>query len=69
MIEYPLFLVSNVPIIENHPLSCYTSRKIEYSAKINEILGEEELSCKFVIDKEKEFNNETSLLLSESLSK
>ncbi|GES98969.1 kinase-like domain-containing protein [Rhizophagus clarus] len=56
---------SNEPITKNHPLSCYTSRKINYSAKLNEILNKEELSAKYVIVEEKEFNYETSL--SESL--
>ncbi|CAB4435218.1 unnamed protein product [Rhizophagus irregularis] len=51
---------NNEPITKNHPLSCYTSRKIDYSAKLNEILTE--LSTKIVIDEERESN-----LLSESL--
>ncbi|EXX54180.1 Tpk3p [Rhizophagus irregularis DAOM 197198w] len=53
---------NNEPITKNHPLSCYTSRKIDYSAKLNEILTQEELSTKIVIDEERE-----SKLLSESL--
>ena len=59
--------LGDAPITKNHPLSCYTSRKIDYSAKLNEILNQEELSSIFVIDEEKEYNNETTLLLSESL--
>ncbi|PKC13721.1 kinase-like protein [Rhizophagus irregularis] len=50
-----LLLVSNEPITKNHPLSCDTSRKIDYSAKLNEILNQEELSIKFIIDEEREF--------------
>ncbi|GES98972.1 kinase-like domain-containing protein [Rhizophagus clarus] len=53
------------PIAEGHPLSCYISRKIDYSAKLDIILSKEELSTKFIIE-EKEFNNETTLS-SESL--
>ncbi|GBC03671.1 hypothetical protein RclHR1_05250007 [Rhizophagus clarus] len=44
----------NVHVI-NHPLSCYTSRKIDYSAKLNEILSQE-LSSKIVIDEGKDIN-------------
>ncbi|CAB4387591.1 unnamed protein product [Rhizophagus irregularis] len=53
---------NNEPITKNHPLSCYTSRKIDYSMKLNETLTQEELSTKIVIDEEKELT-----LLSESL--
>ncbi len=67
MILFYLNLLGNEPITENHSLSCYTSRKIDYSAKLNKILNQEELSCKLVINEEKEYNNETILLLSESL--
>ncbi|CAI2182610.1 19111_t:CDS:2 [Funneliformis geosporum] len=35
--------------IQNHPSSCYTSRKIEYSARINEIISQE-LSSKIIIN-------------------
>ena len=50
-------------ITKNHPLSCYTSRKIDYSAKLNEILIKEELSSIIVVER----NNATTL--SESLGK
>ena len=60
-------LLGNEPITKNHPLSCYTSRKIDYSVKLNKILNQEELSSKIVIDEENEHNNEIILLLSESL--
>ncbi|PKB92112.1 hypothetical protein RhiirA5_445990 [Rhizophagus irregularis] len=53
---------NNEPITKNHPLSCYTSRKIDYSAKLNEILTQEELSTKIIVCEERE-----SKLLSESL--
>ncbi|POG73394.1 kinase-like domain-containing protein [Rhizophagus irregularis DAOM 181602=DAOM 197198] len=56
-IEIPI--PNNEPITKNHPLSCYTSKKINYSAKLNEILTQEELSTKIVVYEEK--------LLSESL--
>ncbi|PKK73562.1 kinase-like protein [Rhizophagus irregularis] len=52
---YQIFSFCNEPITKNHPLSCYTSRKIDYSAKLNEILNQEELSIKFIIDEEREF--------------
>ncbi|UZO07074.1 uncharacterized protein OCT59_027377 [Rhizophagus irregularis] len=53
---------SNEQITKNHPLSCYTSRKIDYSAKINEILSQEELSTKIVIDEKKGIINDITLL-------
>jgi hypothetical protein len=57
----------NEPVIHNHQLSCYTSRKIDYSAKLNEILNYQgELSSKIIINKIEE-NNESQL--SESLGK
>ncbi|CAB4387608.1 unnamed protein product [Rhizophagus irregularis] len=55
----------NEPTTKNHPSSCYTSRKIDYSAKLDGILNQEELSSKFVIDEERNYNNEP--ILSESL--
>jgi hypothetical protein len=64
----PFYLGNEQITTKNHPLSCYTSRKIDYSAKINEILTREELSSKFMKDERKEINNETTLL-SESLGK
>lgn len=63
---YLNFLV-NEPTIKNHPSSCYTSRNIDYSAKLDEILNQEGLSSKFVIDEERNYNNEPISLLSESL--
>jgi hypothetical protein len=36
-----MFIESEI-IIENHPLSCYTSRKFDYSTKLNEILMQNE---------------------------
>ena len=42
-------------ISKNHPLSCYTSRKIGYSTRLNEILNQE-LSSKFIIDEDEEKN-------------
>ncbi|CAB5200313.1 unnamed protein product [Rhizophagus irregularis] len=53
---------SNEQITKNHPLSCYTGRKIDYSAKINEILSQEELSTKIVIDEKKGIINDITLL-------
>ncbi|PKY56519.1 hypothetical protein RhiirA4_476875 [Rhizophagus irregularis] len=47
----------NKPITQNnHPSTCYTSRKIDYSAKLNEILNQGELSSIIVTD-----NNRTML--------
>ncbi|CAB4493763.1 unnamed protein product [Rhizophagus irregularis] len=39
----------NEPEIIYHPKSCYTSRKFNYSTKLNEILLQDELSNKIVI--------------------
>ncbi|PKC09967.1 kinase-like protein [Rhizophagus irregularis] len=55
----------NKPIIPNHPLSCYTSRKIDYSAKLNEILSQRELSSKTTINDIE--NNDEIIISSESL--
>ena len=58
----------NELIIQNHPLSCYTSKRIDYSAKLNEILSQKELSSKIIIDNgEDEENNHT--MLSKDLGK
>ncbi|GES91743.1 kinase-like domain-containing protein [Rhizophagus clarus] len=52
-----------IPIPENeqeiiyHPKSCYTSRKFDYSARLNEILLRDELSDKIVITDNKNDNN------------
>ncbi|GES92489.1 kinase-like domain-containing protein [Rhizophagus clarus] len=48
----------------NHPLSCYASRNFDYSAKLNEILSQEEMSSKLMIT---EKNNHNEIVLSESL--
>jgi hypothetical protein len=51
-------LIDNEPEIVYHPKSCYTSRKFNYSAKLNEILLQDELSNKIVIiDDENDNNN------------
>ncbi|CAB5207127.1 unnamed protein product [Rhizophagus irregularis] len=39
----------NEPEIAYHLKSCYTSRKFNYSAKLNEMLSQDELSNKIVI--------------------
>ncbi|CAB5363422.1 unnamed protein product [Rhizophagus irregularis] len=57
--------IVNEPIIPNHPLSCYTSRKIDYSAKLNEILSQRELSSKTTINDIE--NNDEIIISSESL--
>ena len=41
--------IENEPEVVYHPKSCYTSRKIDYSAKLNEILSQDELSSKIII--------------------
>ncbi len=51
------FIIENEPVIENHPLSCYTSRKIDYSEKLNEIL-----SSKIIINKEEDDHNNITIL-------
>ena len=43
------FVIENEPEIVYHPKSCYTSRKLNYSDKLNEILAQDELSNKVVI--------------------
>ncbi|CAB4478612.1 unnamed protein product [Rhizophagus irregularis] len=40
----------NEPKITYHPNSCYASRKITYSAKLNEHLAQDLLSYKIIID-------------------
>jgi len=55
------FIIENEPVIENHPLSCYTSRRIDYSAKLNEIL-----SSKIIINNKKN-NHDNVTILSEGL--
>jgi hypothetical protein len=45
----PLIFIDNEPEITYHPKSCYTSKKFDYSAKLNEILAQDELSNKIVI--------------------
>jgi hypothetical protein len=53
-----LYFIDNEPEILYHPKSCYTSRKFNYSAKLNEILLQDELSNKIVIiDDENDNNN------------
>ncbi|RIA89368.1 hypothetical protein C1645_825003 [Glomus cerebriforme] len=39
----------NEPEIIYHPKSCYTSRRIDYSAKLNEILSQDGLSNRIII--------------------
>ncbi|CAI2179340.1 11491_t:CDS:2 [Funneliformis geosporum] len=39
-------------VIENHPLSCYTSKKINYSARLVESLNRTELSSEIIIKDE-----------------
>ena len=34
-----LFIIENESVMENHPLSCYVSRQIDYSAKLSETLS------------------------------
>ncbi|CAB4440984.1 unnamed protein product [Rhizophagus irregularis] len=47
-----------------HPLTCYTSKKFDYSVKLNEILNQEELSFKFTINEKDDYK---VTILSESL--
>ncbi|PKK70801.1 hypothetical protein RhiirC2_779230 [Rhizophagus irregularis] len=42
----------------NYPSTCYTSRKIDYSAKLNEILNQEELSSKIMINDSESISSE-----------
>ncbi|CAB5396149.1 unnamed protein product [Rhizophagus irregularis] len=46
------------PLIQNYPSTCYTSRKIDYSAKLNEILNQEELSSKIMINDSESISSE-----------
>ncbi|GBC09791.1 hypothetical protein RclHR1_09100004 [Rhizophagus clarus] len=51
----------NEPEIIYHPKSCYISRKLNYSAKLNEILLQDELSNKIIIlDDKNDNHDETS---------
>ncbi|GES81542.1 kinase-like domain-containing protein [Rhizophagus clarus] len=52
----------NEPIIQNHPSTCYTSRKFDYSTKLNEMLNQGELSSKIIIN-----DSDDEATLSESL--
>ena len=53
--------MENEPVIENHPLSCYTSRIIDYSSKLNE-----KLNPKIIIyNKENSHDNDNITILSE----
>ncbi|RIA83939.1 kinase-like domain-containing protein, partial [Glomus cerebriforme] len=60
--DYRVQVPDNEPIIQNHPLSFYTSRKIDYSSKLNEILNQDELSSKILVT-----DNFKETMLSESL--
>jgi hypothetical protein len=62
------FCLENEPIIQNHPLSCYTSKRIDYSAKLNEILSQKELSSKIIIDNEED-EEDNYAMLSKDLGK
>ncbi|UZO14427.1 uncharacterized protein OCT59_005884 [Rhizophagus irregularis] len=57
----------NEPVIQNHPLSCYISRKIDFSSILNEILNQEELSSKIIINNNNK--DDDKIVLSESLGK
>jgi hypothetical protein len=58
-------LIENEPKITYHPKSCYTSRKIDYSAKLNKVLAPWKLSDKIVVMEDDDDKYETSM--SESL--
>jgi hypothetical protein len=53
-----LYFIDNEPEILYHPKSCYTSRKFNYSAKLNETLLQDELSNKIVIINDENDNND-----------
>jgi hypothetical protein len=55
--------VENEPKIKHHPKSYYTSRKINYSAKLNEYLAQDSLSDKIVVT-----NYDNKITVSEDLS-
>ncbi|CAB4376406.1 unnamed protein product [Rhizophagus irregularis] len=64
--DYERVLVpDNEPVIQNHPLSCYISRKIDFSSNLNEILNQEELSSKIIINNNNK--DDDKIVLSESL--
>src|SRR6266536_972084 len=50
--------IENEPEIVYHPKSCYTSRKFDYSAKLNEILAQDELSSKIIIMNDNDDNQD-----------
>ena len=58
-------MIENEPKITYHPKSCYTSRKIDYSEKLNKLLAQCELSDKIVVMEENDNKYETKI--SESL--
>ena len=63
MIYFKNLLLVDEQTTKNHPLSCYTSRRINFSARLNE-----DLSSKIIA--EKEYNSVATLsVLSESLGK
>jgi len=45
----PSIIQSHQPEIVYHSKSCYTSKKFDYLAKLNEILAQDELSNKIII--------------------
>ncbi|GES81595.1 kinase-like domain-containing protein [Rhizophagus clarus] len=64
--EERILVPDNEPIIKNHPLSCYISRKIDFSSDLKEILDQDELSSKIIINNN---NNKDDIrtVISESL--
>ncbi|GBB94476.1 hypothetical protein RclHR1_23600003 [Rhizophagus clarus] len=44
-----VFILANEPETKFHPNACYTSRKISYSARLNQYLAQDSLSDKIVI--------------------
>ncbi|RGB40649.1 hypothetical protein C1646_753089 [Rhizophagus diaphanus] len=50
-------------VYQNYPSTNYTSRKIDYSAKLNEILNQEELSSKIMINDIESMSSENFALI------
>src|SRR5436190_17715996 len=60
--------IENEPNVVYHPKSCYTSRKIDYSAKLNEILVQNDLSSKIIIMDDKNYDDKTMMSVNLGMS-
>lgn len=63
-----ILFTDNEAVIQNHPSSCYISRKIDFSSNLNEILNQDDLSSKIIINNSN-IKDDNKIVLSESLGK